>query len=153
MRQLRPETGEYFAIFQDNNPIVIVFYFYVFLLTVSKKVSSVIFWTLYLKLLACEADTPWEKGNHLQNMKLLIKLYLFCLLTFGVLNVSKRLSDVRSMSLNEHVGITGRYSLKQGNPLFFFKTLTQPYLLCSFFILWLTLSKRLSRVISSVYEI
>ena len=36
------------------------------------------------------------------------------------------------MRLNEYVGLWGRYILKQGNPLYFFKTLIQLYLLRSF---------------------
>ena len=43
--------------------------------------------------------------------------------------------------------LRGRYSLKQGNPLQFFKILIQLYLFCLFFYFWLTVSKRVSKAI------
>ena len=58
MRQLRPETGESFAIFQNTDTIVFVFFFFsIFDLLYQRGYQSQYFWTLNLKVLAYEVAT------------------------------------------------------------------------------------------------
>ena len=57
MRQLRPETGESLAMFQNTNPIVLVFYLFIFELLYQRGYQRQYFWTLHLKVLAYEAAT------------------------------------------------------------------------------------------------
>ena len=57
MMQLRPETGESLANFQNTDPIVFVLFIFLFLLTVSKRHQRQYRWTLNLKVLAYEAAT------------------------------------------------------------------------------------------------
>ena len=58
MRQLRPETGESLAIFQNTDPIVFFFvYFSIFDLLYQRGYQRQYFWTLNIKVLAYEAAT------------------------------------------------------------------------------------------------
>ena len=58
MRQLRLETGESLAIFQNTDPIVFVLFIYLFFdLLYQIGYQRQYFWTLSLKVLAYEAAT------------------------------------------------------------------------------------------------
>ena len=58
MRQLRPEAGEYLAIFQNTDRIVFVLFVSLFFdLFYQRGYQRKYFWTLYLKVLAHEEDT------------------------------------------------------------------------------------------------
>ena len=58
MRQLRPETGESLAIFQNNDPIVFVTFISLFFeLLYQRGYQRQYFWTLNLKVLAYETAT------------------------------------------------------------------------------------------------
>ena len=53
MRQLRPETGESLALFQNTDPIVFVLFIsYIFDLLYQRGYQRQYFWTLHLKVLA-----------------------------------------------------------------------------------------------------
>ena len=58
MRQIRPETGESLAIFQDTDPIVFVTFISLFFdLLYQRGYQRQYFWTLHLKVLSYEAAT------------------------------------------------------------------------------------------------
>ena len=56
------------------------------------------------------------------------------------------------MRLNEYVGLWGRYSLKQGNPLYFFQSTNPIIFVTFFFILWLVVSKKVSKIIIWIFN-
>ena len=56
--------------------------FFYFCLTVSKRVSKVIFLDIIFKVFAYKADTDWNRGIPYIIIKLLIKLYFFCFLLY-----------------------------------------------------------------------
>ena len=80
--------------FQNTDPVVFVLfnsiYFY---LLYQRGYQRQYFWTLYLKLLAYEAATAWNRGIPCNIWNFLIKLYLV------LLNGSKMLSEVRSFEI------------------------------------------------------
>ena len=57
MRQLRPETGESLANFQNTDPIVFFWIFLFFDLLYQRGYQRQYVWILNLKVLAYEADT------------------------------------------------------------------------------------------------
>ena len=96
MRQIRHETGESLAIFSKHWSNCICFvYLSIFDLLYQRGYQRQYLWTLHLKVLAYEVDTDWNRGIPGKILKMLIKLYLFCFLLWFLLNVSKRLSEVR----------------------------------------------------------
>ena len=66
--QLRPETGVYLAMFQNTNPIVLVFLFLYFWLTVSKRVSKAIFLDIKFKSVGLWGSYGLKQRNPLQNL-------------------------------------------------------------------------------------
>ena len=82
IRQIRPGTGESLAIFQNTN-IKLFFVCTNFWLTVSKRASKeIVLVVKFKKVLAYEAATSQNRGILWIFLKLLIKLYLFCLLIY-----------------------------------------------------------------------
>ena len=57
-------------------------YFSIFGLMYKRGYQRQYFWPLNLKVLAYEAATAWNRGTPWKILKLLIKLYLFCLLVY-----------------------------------------------------------------------
>ena len=57
-------------------------YFSIFYLLYQRGYQSQHFWTLNLNVLAYEANTAWNGGIPGKILKLLIKLYLFCILIY-----------------------------------------------------------------------
>ena len=82
--------------------------------------------------MAYKADTDWNRGIPRKILKLIIKLYFFSpyLLFYLMYQKGHHMWDI--LRLNEYIGLWGRYILKHGYPLYFFKSLIQLYLLHSF---------------------
>ena len=145
MRQLRPETGESLVIF-FKTLIQLYFFclFFFFGLVVLKKVSKAIFLDIKFKSVGLWGSYGLKHRNPLQNIKIadqIVPVLSPDLLLYLMYQKCYQMADI--LRLNEYVGLWGRYSLEQGNPL-----LKKNDYICyvNFFILWLIVSKRLSKV-------
>ena len=69
--------------YQITHPILFVLFISLFYeLLYQRGYQRQYFWTLYLKVLAYEAATAWNREIPLKILQSLIKLYLFCLLLY-----------------------------------------------------------------------
>ena len=85
-------------------------------------------------MLACEAATDWNRGIPHKILNFLIKLYFFVSWFIVLLNISKRLSEVRYFEMKWIYRPISQIQPETGESIvFFFKTLIQLYLLRSFF--------------------
>ena len=122
MRQLRPVTGESLTIFKTLIQLYLFYLFIYFWITVSKRVSKTIFLDIKFKSVGLWGSYGLKQGNPLQNLKISnrIVFVLSSALLFYLL-YQKDYQRWDLLRLNEYIGLWGRYSLKQGNPLYFFQ--------------------------------
>ena len=116
-------------------------YFSIFALLYQRGYKRQYFYTLNLKVLSYEAATAWNRGIHCKILTFLIKLYLV------LLNGSKRLSEVRSFEIKWIYRPIRQIQPETGEYIVFFSKYQSNYIYyVHFFILWLVVSKRLSKV-------
>ena len=127
------KQGNPLAIVQKTHPNCICFvYFSIFDLLYQRGYQRQYFRTLHLKVLAYETAMAWNRGIPGKILNFLIKLYLV------LLNGSKCYQRWDLLKLNEYLGLQGRYSLKQGNPLYFYQN-TNPIIFVMFIPLFFDL--------------
>ena len=135
MRQLQPKTGESLAVFfQNTNTIVFVlFIFLLFDLLYQRGYQRQYFWRLKLKSVGLWGRYGLKQCNTLQHFKITIQIVsvLSPVLLF-YLKYQKICQRYNILILNQYVSLWRRYSLKQENPLQFFKTQIKLYFLCLF---------------------
>ena len=101
-----------------------------------------------MNMCASEVDTAWNRGIPCIFFKTLIQLYLLRSFLYSLTYCIKEGIEDNNLEIKwKSVGLWGKYGLKQGNSLQFFKTLIQLYLFCLFLYFWLTVSKRVSKAI------
>ena len=91
-----------------------------------------------MNMLACEADTAWNRGIPCIFFKTLIQLYLLRSFIYSLTYCIKEVIKGKIFwRLNKKsVGLWGSYALKQGNPLQFFQN-TDPIVFVLFISLFL----------------
>ena len=108
---------------RQANPLQFIFkaLFFYFWITVSKWVSKAIFLDITFKSVGLWGRYGLKQGNPLQNLKISNQIVFFFSRFVVLFNVSKRLSEVRFFDIKWICCLWGRYSLKQGNILYFFQ--------------------------------
>ena len=111
MRQLRPETWESLAIFQNT-----------FLLAVSKRVLKAIFLDIIFKNVGIWGRYSLKQVNSLKILKFsnqIVFVLSLDLLFYLMYQNSYQRWDI--LRLNEYIGLWDKYRLNQGNTLYFFQ--------------------------------
>ena len=101
--------------------LYLFYLFFYFLLTVSKRISKTIFLGIKFKSVGIWGIYGLKQGNTLQNLKIHNKIVFVLspdLLFYLIYQKGYQRWDI--LRLNEYVDLWGRYSLKQGNTLYFF---------------------------------
>ena len=107
-------------------------YFSIFDLLYQRGHQRQYFWTLYLKVLAYEAVTAWNRGIRCKILIFLIRLYLV------LLNGSKRLSEVRFFNIIWICRPIRQIHPETGESLAFFQN-TNPIIFVTFISLFFDL--------------
>ena len=133
MRQLRPEIGESLTIYFKILIQLYLFYLFLYcLLIVSKGISNVILLVIKFKSVGLWGRYVMKQGNPLQDFKIANQIVFVLspsLLFHLIYQNSYHRWDL--LRLYEYVGLSGRYSLKKGNPLYFFQN-TDPVIFVTF---------------------
>ena len=141
MSQLRPETGDFLPIFfKTLIQLYLLCLFLYFWLTVSKRVSKVIFLDIKFKSVGLWSSYSLKQGNNLYFFKILIPLYLLRSFLYSLTYCIKEvINDKMFWGLNLKVlAYEAATAWKRGIPCTYFQN-TNPIIFVTFISLFFDL--------------